>query len=882
MNNKKQVKNNDGRSSDVKFMWLLKTHGKEWLQWQQLAEEWMEQMQQTAVSSRLRALTSFFEIYLLQEVNYAIDVIAFLNGKDGHICSSSEFKKTLLNKGNADDTNMSKLINCICDFIDWVIKTHFSIDADNGVSTPMFVNPLSKVTGSFALLETVKTPLPYRYMQHIRDIVCPKVEHDTLEGRPKKFQNTRHFKHWEWAQQQTGQTRLAGDWFEVDYELIDKSDPDCVWRSKEIKFNKKTIIIYQIWSPVVAMVIFIKLHLPLRTYQVRMLDSGEADTYRYESSVWKLNTTHNFCLGSQKNPYERGVFKRIYDNIKSDFSTGLYINSNKTADQNKDEADRGYIIPWENEEVLYWLEKLRNWQEKYNPIEQATDCTSLKNKHLGTFKSKKSLEIMGNISFLFRDASSKGDDKFKPIPAESLKRQWYQLLLTLENRLFEKGDRLNKGGRLKLVKDYPEGTPKGQMYSTLFPLHSLRVSLITCYAMDSDLPLSVIAKLLAGHTRLLSSVYYTKISPSVMATKMVEGETLIEQASKQSVKDFLKDASISQIQCKMVYHNEKSISAALVNRNPIGWEERSYGMCLVGGNTVKSDEISTLGGCWNGNVSNKELAAEKDHIFGPVPNGPENCVRCRWFITEAKYLPALVAHLNQVSYKTYQAAIIAKELETVKNELLDEEFSAELNDLPFTKYDKLQIVERRLEKQKVETNNHAEDFIATFNLVNRITQIEEQRTLKDSKDKLIAVGDRETVNQSVRFVESSSELLHLSVICDQAEFYPDLEDELRKTPAIQKRSSLLNRILMKKGYEPMFMEMDEKQQLISANAMIRHMAKIADPNNKLEGYRKVSGYLEAEEYMNDQKLLNEGIGVLTRESIALLPNPITALLEGKK
>jgi hypothetical protein len=55
-----------------------------------------------------------------------------------------------------------------------------------------------------------------------------------------------------------------------------------------------------------------------------------------------------------------------------------------------------------------------------------------------------------------------------------------------------------------------------------------------------------------------------------------------------------------------------------------------------------------------------------------------------------------------------------------------------------------------------------------------------------------------------------------------------LQDELRKTPAIEKRSRQLSRALMKKGFEPIFMEMDEKQQLIAGNAMLRQMAKIAD------------------------------------------------------
>ena len=78
------------------------------------------------------------------------------------------------------------------------------------------------------------------------------------------------------------------------------------------------------------------------------------------------------------------------------YSTGLYINTNKTADRNKNEFERGYIIPWQNEEVLYWLEKLRNWQEKYNPIDKPTDCTTLLLKHTIDKKSDFQLKSMGN------------------------------------------------------------------------------------------------------------------------------------------------------------------------------------------------------------------------------------------------------------------------------------------------------------------------------------------------------------------------------------------------------------------------------------------------------------------------------------------------------
>src|SRR5699024_12320667 len=52
---------------------------------------------------------------------------------------------------------------------------------------------------------------------------------------------------------------------------------------------------------------------------------------------------------------------------------------------------------------------------------------------------------------------------------------------------------------------------------------------------------------------------------------------------------------------------------------PIGWEERATGLCLVGGNSVHSDELSTVGGCWNGGPLIKDAASTYSRIYGPVP-----------------------------------------------------------------------------------------------------------------------------------------------------------------------------------------------------------------------------------------------------------------------
>lgn len=858
-----------GYTTDLALSWLTRSYGEEWLQWQQYAEDWMA-IQEVGVSEKLQALTHFLVTYLMCYAPYAKNVTAFFKGRDGHKVSSSEFIEAIRAEGVKDQPYQAKLVNYLVVFIDHVIAQHYSAEDDNSTLQPIAKNPFERVSKKKSTQETVRTPLPYRYIQQLRQILCP-YDIDSEQGHSRDEAEQRapwlnhHFRDWTWAHE-----NVPHSWHKIAPEVIDHDDPDCVWRTKVVGRQGKRITIYQMWSPVTAMALFLKLHLPLRSFQVRFLDSGEADTWRYQKGRWVLNE-HAFAYGSKKRPYAKGIFRRIYDAMTETYSTGFYVSTNKTADQNKDEVSRGYTIPWQHEELFYWLEKLRNWQEKYNPITSPVSASTLRRTHTGATKSPAALKAMGDACFLFRNASArKVDDQNKPVRENSLITSWYQLLRQLEDNLATSGHTLSDGSTLKLVEDYEENTPEYVKAKTLFPLHSLRVSLITCYTMDTRLPLPVISKLLAGHSRLLMTIYYNKITPSVMAEKMQEAHDALGAGCESSIRTFLKDAELSQIQCRTAYHSQESIEAALANRNPIGWEHRPGGLCLVGGNTVHSDELSTLGGCWNGGPILKNAAVPIDRIHAPVPHGPENCIRCRWFITEASYLPALNAQLNQISYQAYQAASLAIELEGDLEALKDELFFAEENGAPFTKQDELQALERRYEKQRVEADEYTKDYSACFNLIQRLIKIENQRSEDDEGQKLVAVGSTDDLAVSMRFIETESQLLHLSLICDDAEFYPDLLDNLRKSPAIEKRTRQLSRMMMQQGYEPVFLEMNEQAQLIAGNALMRKMAKISH-SDKMEGYRIAADYIEAEDYLTDDRLLNSGLEQMQQAEPLTLP-----------
>lgn len=860
-------KKQNGRTADLTLSWLTREHGDDWQQWQQYAAEWVAS-QDGGIAHKLNALRHCFVTYLIPHAAYARDVTDFFKGHAEHRSSSRELLEAIQAAGVTSQDNQAKCVNLVAAFIDHVIERHYSTEDDHGVARPIVSNPFERIVSQGATQESVRNPLPYRYIMQLRQILCPYAHGREQEGFVESVPwANRHFRDWAWAHK-----HVFYAWFEVEPEMIDCDDHDCVWRTKVITRKGKRITIHQMWSPVTALLLFVKLHLPLRTFQVRFLDSGEADTWRYAGGNWVENN-HSFAYGSKKRPYAKGVFRRTYDAMTETYETAIYVTTNKTSDQNKNEVDRGYTIPWKHEELLYWLEKLRSWQEKYNPIMNPVSANTLNVKHLGTIKSQSALKAMGEFCFLFRDASAKSaEDRIKPISYLPCKLSWYKLLFQLEQKLAAMGHTLSDGTALKLVEDYPDDTRVGAKFKTLFPLHSLRVSLITAYTMDTALPLPVVSKLLAGHTRLLMTIYYNKITPSVMAEKMEEAHAALDAKSQASLRSFLKDAELSQISARTAWNSKESIEAVVANRNPIGWEHRSAGLCLVGGNTVRSDELSTLGGCWNGGPVVRDPERADFRIYAPVPHGPENCIRCRWFITDASYLPALNSQFNQISYKAHQAASLAVEIEGELEAIKDELFFAEEQGAPFTRHHDLQVLERRYEKQKVEADEFAKDFIACFNLIQRLMNIENQRGEVDESQKLVAVGSREDLALSMRFIETDSELLHLSLLCEDAEFYPDLQDELRKTPAIAKRTLALSRMMMQKGYQPVLMEMDERAQLVAANALFRKIAKIAHPSDKLEGYRIAANYIEAQEYLIDDRLLEAGIKQMNQAAPLTFPN----------
>ena len=722
----------------------------------------------------------------------------------------------------------TQIISNVHNFIEWILKNKLSIfDDNNNLYVPHeFHNPITiQKEFSNKSYETHRVPLPYRYIRECRSI---------LNEGP-------NFEDWKWAQSLTCDYKVgAGHWFEVDPKIIDENDPDCVWRMRKTNVygNKGNIIgkkqIYEMWSPVAAVAMLIKLELPLRTFQIRMLDSGEADTWRYEKNgEWQLNSSP-LTNYNQVEYYMRGVFHRSIDHKSRKVMTGLYINTNKTADIDKPEKEKGYVIPWQNETVLYWLEKLRNWQQKYNPISKPTKWSDLSEKYFGKRigTHKDILEKRGLACFLFRDPTRispvKKGDTDKPILNSDIAKIWYNLLHRLEENCVERGETLDDGSKIEFLDPEPNSE------KTNFDLHSLRVSLITAYAIDGGLPIEVLSKLIAGHSRLIMTLYYTKIGKASITELLEKVESELLEKEKDSYRRWLKDATYRQIETRFAMNDPSAAYAASQPHTNAALVFTDLGICPYG-----------LLGCDIGGEIIKDNKNPNKRLYGKVPGFPEkNCVRCRFLLTSPAFLPGLVDHFNYLSWKIKEASHPYCKFENLVKNLEDERYSYEANKLVFPKISDLHKANTQLEESAKKCFKLVLDLQSTFKLIDRCIEINEAQG-SEEQFPLIANGTINEIKYAIDEVDS--EMHQLEVICQNAVLYPNHDcgkANLRRTQILDAMLELNNR-------KPILYKLTEEQQLITGNRIMQLVKA------------RVGNFPEAVEIAEGKRLLKD-IGLLEK------------------
>ncbi|MDA8258538.1 MAG: integrase family protein [Betaproteobacteria bacterium] len=770
-----------GKTSDVSFAHVLKLDPR-LEEWRSLSAEWLKD-QKTAVDHRRKALDNFLIQYLHDhnlERNYGRFLLRETEKPEfAQVMVSNKREGSLALKHND-----VKLNNIVAEFLDWVLATKLGDPETGEWDRSRFHNPIQRLTkaGLPTNTQSDKASLSIRYIRELRGMLA--------EGR--------HFSDWIWAQQAMEEGSNGGDWFVVDPKIIALKDPDCVHRKRaatdyEMKTKGYPAEVWEIWSPVRAVALYLKLELPLRTFQVRMLDSGEADTWRYvhapEGGGFVLNHVP-LATGSENRPYQRGVFHRS----RNEKEAGLYINTNKTADINKAENEKGYVIPWPHDEVLYWLEKLRNWQERYNPIAAPMSWTELERKHFGrTPPHPEVLAQRGSVCFLFRDPTDGEGDK--PLASMALDYLWYKLLARLEQRCAERGETLDDGTPLRFVDH--EST-----LATFFPLHALRVSLITYFILDLKLPIAVVSKMIAGHATIIMTLYYIKFGKAYMREVLSEAEKNELEAEQANHRRFLQDATFEQVTQRFAYVSEDAPRAAIQNTSAAAFVFDDKGICPNG---------STL--C---DVGGERLRPDSDRSdYAPVPGFPQerNCVCCRFFLSGPAFLPGLMAHGNTVNEKIRRQSIRHSALQDKLTDLEDEQREAERENQPFLRVRELDQLNKYVEAEALILNKFLNDLRATDYLIQRSLQI--ARVTSEDGVKLVTIGSMSDLE--VNFIESESVLHQLEVVCENAVIYPDIDAGF---PTIR-RSQMLDAMLRYNDMEPVMMYLTQEEQLLVGNAVMQ-------------------------------------------------------------
>jgi len=627
------------------------------------------------------------------------------------------------------------VLNLAHDFFAWYIETRLCQRDKSGrpIPTVAHINPLPKKTRPSLPSETAKIALPTRY---VRTLLRMLMDDD-----------------WAWAKQ------IEGDWVVLP-------DPETGERKK-------------VWSPVRASALAILLMLPLRSFQARMLDSGEGDSNIYSGGIWQANTGRNAPLPGVR--CRQGFLRCFTDRAASRELTGFYINTNKTSKTLPGSADTGYEMPWEHQAVIKVASELANWQARFNPISGPlpwSEVSELVLRPTGRFRD-------GGVHFLFRDPLNR--DPRQPLPYHALNTLWVHLLHDLEGRLAASGECRPDGTPVRLT-----APTRFRRRTPIFGLHSLRVGLLSSLAMEGGVPLHILSKTIAGHASLVMTLHYLKTDDAELNKCLNEATARIVATEQEAFARHLASEARDE---KCFVSNDGAGIAALAQNDAGLWKSMTTGLCPVGG-TRCGDGGPALG----------------KNRHAPVPNGSMNCPACRFHLTGPAFLPGLVARFNAISMSFEAARNELRKAEAALSQAEDRRFDIEQTGIRVSDSEVAQA-QARCEVANARVEGAIRNLSVTYDLIERC-----KATLKPGHAGLNLVLPGTVPDLEVALKETTQIELW-DAICRNAELHPSSETD----HAVMQRSRALDRMLVRSGAAPLFMHLDDEVARAAGNELVRLM-----------------------------------------------------------
>jgi hypothetical protein len=731
------------KKSDVTFLWATREQPA-LDHWRRYLAQWLAER---PVKSQALKLGEFFLNYLLANPSVTRNPEEFCRRTYAPSVPYRDWLKARhQNQRALFDTN-----NLGAEFIEWLLDTHLSTPDDLGrpVRSPDHWNPVTRLQRKAQAIHTHREAIPTRY---INEMIRILTECDFA-----------------WPKSQPS-------------EWLPRYDPDAGRWEK-------------IWNPVRASALLLKLYLPLRTFQIRMLDSGEADSERYVDGQWGENIGP--LAPGRRAVVRRGFLRKFTDRLTGQVHTGFFVNTNKTQDRGRDEEDKGYEIPWQHGDAIKVATDLLLWQERYNPITELQRWADLHDTSIVRAGRSGEFARRGEACFLFRDPC--GTYQNEPLTDSRLRPFWFALMDELERRVAARGEALADGSPILFIdKRHPTS---GEPLRAVYDLHTLRVSLITALATEGGVPIPILSKCIAGHASILMTLYYIKLGVPQITEKLAEAQKKIGLDEQRNFVRFLQSAEHKTL-ASVVASNDASGVTALSENTPGSWIVGDKGICPVGG------ALCGMGGPKL--TSNPQLSD-----YAPTPGGSRNCVRCRFFVTGPAFLGGLVAHFNAVGTRLVAAAERFRTREAairrLENEVSATEDQGGLSALMANLY----AANDHHERDMLEVDELAHNLHAVYRLTERCRAIitTAQSHPSDGKLNLVLVGKQADLEAAI---STTTDFELMNSVCQAARVYPGDDTTL----ANLRRARILDAMLARNGWRPVFSALSEDEALAVGNEFV--------------------------------------------------------------
>ncbi|KQY48456.1 MULTISPECIES: VPA1269 family protein [unclassified Rhizobium] len=641
---------------------------------------------------------------------------------------------------NISERRASGSLRNIARFFDWVISTYGS--DEDGIPYREYANPIDiddLPPQATSKGQTDRDAIPLRFLRMIREII---------EGDDYAWPKT------------------------IRSDYLEYTDP---------KTGQRT----RVWSPVRAEFILLRLLLPIRALQTRLLDSGEGDPEIWSTEQgWQPNTG-SLAPTDKTGQRELGFIRRIWDHHSGRTFNGLFITTNKTQDREELFTENGYEIPWENADVIQLFCRLRDWQVRYNPIVRAISRADLKSDKKLVVSADLAKRLYG-LHFLFRDAADR-DFPHEPPTEGRLHGFWALLIAELERRLEEAGQTNSDGSKIQLIRRHKaSGVPK----TPIFDMHSLRVSGLTAF-IDAGVPIHILSEFVAGHATILMTLYYHK--PGAAEITRVLDSALEEMSTNESQNwaAFLKNQPTELIHEIAAYNSDEGLRAAQSTQSSL-WSPMAGGICPNGAT------LCNVGG---------PLLNEGKKVYAPVPGGSKNCALCRYFVTGPAFLGGLVAAFNQTGGQIRELFGFLEENQTRRRAII-----AEHGTLPTDRKvsAELTTVDEAVQSTQSKLDIFSQTWVSQLRLIQKIEKIIETHANDNGKNTLVLNGQLRDLSISL---EESTEFEMWDRICQSSTFYPNVDARL---PAIR-RARMFDVMFKRNGRPSVFATLTDQQMIVIGN-----------------------------------------------------------------